>query len=340
MSRRRSMLPQRSLTRLEGLRDANADKTTSAVKTKMTSMLPPTSIGRPHTVRQPAMADRIVRSGSATARRPSNDKEPKPQPPVISRDPNDPFQIPVKARTSSRGSIVPISDKDSLHCRSFSHHLERTVPLAPSSSLVPPQRQSSMKDQRPAFSVMQQHNIPKKPVGRSTSSFPSEPASVYEIPSAEAFPAQIELTQLHVLHRSALPVQLQWEESAKGSFKHRFDTLYERHMELKDISHQQQILLNQLALIGWSEGKSGLQIAEKVQLFSRNISYTCNLLAPEGKYTRILEVFKSWFDQALRVRDQREPTTKDLGKRLDFIEGIGDGWKAEAMVRTFQGEVL
>lgn len=137
---------------------------------------------------------------------------------------------------------------------------------------------------------------------------------------------------MHLLHRYAHSVQAQWEESAKRSYSHRFNTLHERHTELKEVSHQQQMLVNQLALVQWSQGRSGIQIAEKVQLLSQSISDIGNLLLPEGKYTRILGIFESWFAQALRVRGQRESVGPKFGKDLDFIEGIGDGWKAEAMV--------
>lgn len=189
-----------------------------------------------------------------------------------------------------------------------------------------------MEDPRPAFSAMQQR------FGSNTSNLPnlstlsSQPANKDEIPSADVCHLQMELTQLHLLHRSALFVQAQWERSARWSYEQRFNTLYERHTELKEVAHQQQTLINQLGLVQWSQDKSGAQIADKVQLLSHSISDICNLLVSDGKYTRILEIFESWFAQALRVRGQREPVGRKLDRDLDLIEGIGDGWKAEAMV--------
>ena len=189
-----------------------------------------------------------------------------------------------------------------------------------------------MKYPRPAFSSMQQHVNPKKNSPTNLSTLSSQPASKDEIPSADVFHLQMELTQLHLLHRSAFSVEVQWEESAKRSYEHRFNALYERHTELKEIAQQQQTLINQLALVQWSQGRSGAQIADKVQLLSHNISDICNLLISEGKLTRILETFESWFSQALRVRSQRESTVPKNVRDSDLIEGIGDGWKAEAMV--------
>ncbi|KAK4694765.1 hypothetical protein P7C71_g2867, partial [Lecanoromycetidae sp. Uapishka_2] len=144
----------------------------------------------------------------------------------------------------------------------------------------------------------------------------------------------MELTQLHLLHRSAPSIQFQWEQSAKDHFQQHFTTLCERHVELKEIAQQQQTLINQLALVQWSHGKTGSQITEKVQTLSRNITDVCLLLDEDGKYARILEIFEEWFSQVLRLREERETKSerKKGRKGLDFLEGIGDGWKAEAMV--------
>ena len=127
-------------------------------------------------------------------------------------------------------------------------------------------------------------------------------------------------------------MQSQWEQSAKEFLQQRFSALCERHSELKEIAHQQQTLVNQLATVKWSQGKSGAQIAEKVQLLSRNIIEVCTLLDAGGKYARILEIFESWFSQALGIRGLRGSHDERAGNDLDLVEGIGDGWKAEAMV--------
>lgn len=114
-------------------------------------------------------------------------------------------------------------------------------------------------------------------------------------------------------------------------FRLRFAALAERNAELKDIAQEQQALVNQLALVQWSNGKSGIHMGEKVALLSRNVTEMCSLLEPEGKYTRILEVFESWFSQVLQIREQRKQVSRQA-TALALVEGIGDGWKAEAMV--------
>ena len=276
----------------------------------------PTQIGHP--VRQPSTSRKSGRDHGANGLHPSQNlrdlSEPRPQ------------------LGTSSGISDPRSNAGvSFHGRSSSRQVRHnaTSGLLQSKSL--PQRQLSMRHPRPEFSAMQQHFSPKDIIQLNPSTLSSQPSTDMS-PSGNMFRLQMELAQLHLLHRSVLSVQAQWEKSARISLEHQFSALYERHIELKEIAYQQQTLINQIALVRWSQGKSGAQISEKVLLLSHSISEICNLLGPEGKYSHILEVFESWFSQALRVRDQRESNGRGNGRDLDLIDGIGDGWKAEAMV--------
>ena len=293
------------------------------------SMRPPASVGQTNLKRDSAKIGHLPRQSSSSRKSSRDSSDPgactsqgfkdlsKPRPPI---------------RTSS-GDLDPRSNaKGSYQGRSLSQQVRPTAApeLLPSKTF--PQRQSFVKHPRPVFSAMQQHFSPKKSIQPDASDLSSQTASKGEIPSIGAFQLQMELTQLHLLHRSSLFVQSEWEKSAKELFEHQFNALYERHTELKEVAQQQQSLINQLSLVEWAQGRSGAQISESVLLLSHKISDICSLLDPDGKYTHILEVFESWFAQALRVREQRESSTQQIGRKLDFIEGIGDGWKAEAMV--------
>ena len=235
-------------------------------------------------------------------------------------------------RTSSERSNPQSNAKEFGHGRPLSQQVKPTATSDRLFSSAFHQRQSSMKHPRPAFSAMQQHFSPKQSIQPDPSTVSSQPVGKDETPSADIFNLQMELAQLHLLHRSVFSVQVQWKQSAKGSFEHRFNSLYERHTELKDVARQQQTLINQLSLVQWAQGRSGAQITEKAQLLSHNVSDICSLLSSEGKYSRILGIFESWFAEALRIRGQRETCGRETRRDLDFIEGIGDGWKAEAMV--------
>ena len=342
-SRRRSMLPQKaglkpgstslaSLSETESIGSGQQpithekpqssrfyDANNDAAKTR-----PPAKIGRSRSIRE-STKDQTAKSqaSQSTIRKPSAGRPSS----------HETFAIPTPKRVTSGSSNVRTTGKAPFHGRSVSQQLEpkATPRLRAIAHRTPSLRQSSMNNQKPAFSAMQQRFTPKSAKSRPTS--PStQPQGMDMIPSADIAHVQMEVAQLHLLHRSAATVQKQWEGSAMDSLQQRFIALHERHVDLKDIAHQQQILINQLGLVSWSQGKTSTQIAEKLQLLSRNISDVGSLIDAEGKYTRILEIFESWFTQALDIRGKREGKAANTGKDLGFNEGLGDGWKAEAMV--------
>ena len=340
-SRRRSMLPQKagfkpgstplaSLSEKESIGSGQQpithqkpqSPTSYEANNNAARTRPPGKIGRSRSARE-STKDQTARSqaSQSTMRKPSAGR------PLS----HDTFAIPTPTRATSGSSNVRTTGKAPFHGRSLSQQLEPKATPRLRSIRTPSLRQSVMNNQKPAFSAMQQRFTPKSAKSRPTS--PStQPLGMEMIPSADIAHVQMGLAQLHLLHRSAATVQKQWEGSAKDLFQQRFSALHERHIDLKDIAHQQQILINQLGLVSWSQGKASTQIAEKLQLLSRNISDIGNLISAEGKYTRILEIFESWFTHALDIRGKREVKAANTGSDLDFNEGLGDGWKAEAMV--------
>lgn len=245
--------------------------------------------------------------------------------------------------STTRAKLVPTNDpsksraakQPSVHHRSVSQQIGQMPKsrISTLSSMTNPVQQSSLKATKPAFSAMQQHYSPKKRSIPVASADNMTPNAALEGGSDETSELRVELTQLHMMHRTAASVQRQWEESAKKSFQTRFDDLCTRHVELKEIAHQQRTLLNQLALVEWCQGIPSAQVADKVQQVSRNMTDISSLLEPEGKYHRVLELFESWFARARQVESQRDGNTAATQRQdLAFIEGIGDGWKAEAMV--------
>ena len=340
-SRRRSMLPQKAalkpgLRPLAGLGEKESigsgqqpvalekpkssksyEANNDAAKTRQS-----VKVGRSRSIRESTKEQTAKSQASqSTTRKPSAGRPSR----------HETIATPAPTRLTSGSSNVRTTGKAPFHGRSVSQQLDPKATSRLGSIRTPSLRQSSVNNQKPAFSAMQQRFTPKKAKSRPTS--PStQPLGMDKIPSADIFHLQMELAQLHLLHRSAATVQKQWEGSARASLQQRFSALQERHVDLKDIAHQQQILINQLGLVSWSQGKTGTQIAEKLQLLSRNISDVGNLIDAEGKYTRILEIFESWFAQALDIREKRDVKATKTGKDLGFNEGLGDGWKAEAMV--------
>ena len=338
-SRRRSMLPQKaglklgstplaSLSEKESIGSGQQpithqkpqSPTSYEVNNDAAKTRPPAKIGRSRSVRESTKDQTAkLQASQSTTRKPSAGRPSS----------HETFAIPTPTRVTSGSSNVRTTGKAPFHGRSVSQQLEPKATPRLRSIRTPSLRQSVMNTQKPAFSAMQQRFTPKSARSRPTS---PQPLGMDMIPSADIAHVQMELAQLHLLHRSAAKVQKQWEGSAKDSFQQRFSALHERHVDLKDIAHQQQVLINQLGLVSWSQGKASIQIVEKLQLLSRNISDVGNLISTEGKYTRILEIFESWFTQALDIRGKREVKAANTGKDLGFNEGLGDGWKAEAMV--------
>jgi len=333
-TRRRSLLPQRSSDMQASTRmgtpskgrlptaektdssttvGSNSARIVQATRVRTTSMLPPARLGRSQAICEPARTSSLRRSST---------NKPASQ---------GPFETATETTTSSIGQKPHSSARSSFHGRSVSHQVEGSAILATSTSRTTLNRQASMRGQKPTFTAMQQSFSPKRSVMSRPSTSSSQSIRKDDISSADCFHLQMELTQLHLLHRSAQSVQHQWEQSVEETFRSRFAALAERHTELKEIAQQQQALINQLAVVQWSDGKSGAQLAEKVALLSRTVAEICSLLEIEGKYTRILAVFESWFSQVLQIRKQRKPGS-GAHPALDFVEGIGDGWKAEAIV--------
>ena len=197
----------------------------------------------------------------------------------------------------------------------------------PSMNMLPPKQ-----DQRPAFSTLQQHFTPKKSSKASTTSFFAPPPSNQELDdkSISAIARlQMELAQLHLLHRDSNATQAQWENSAERSLRSRFECLSRQHVELKEIACESQALINQSALLVWCQQLSDVEIAEKVQLLSRCILDIGSILDSESKLPRVLRLFEAWSDRASRIHESRRYSDHAASLSLDFVENIGDGWRAE-----------
>lgn len=322
---RRSMLPKKMTARqnLIHTEERQRPNPNCTSKARNMSMLPPDNLGRSRSVREPvSRTSQISRASSSASTRSLNFTKP-------SDDGNELVKLQSRPRTRSGAQEPQRTSKVSLHGRSLSQQVPATS--APRPCLLPPRSSThvSMKDHRPVFSTLQQYYSPKKAMVASRPlDNPNEPDPA----TGHDFHLQLELAQLHIMHRSAATVQTQWEKSAQNSFQRRFDHLHARHTELKEIAHQQRTVLNQLALAEWCREEPTSRIAEKVHQLSRNMVDIQNLLDSEGKYTRVLEIFQSWFGQATSMQHSRKRGIYNAGPELAFIDGIGDGWKAEAMV--------
>ena len=102
-------------------------------------------------------------------------------------------------------------------------------------------------------------------------------------------------------------------------------------------------MLNALALVEWGAGIPSAVIGEKVEVLSRDVGELEGMVAAaeeeggeQGKFERVRVVWETWFDEVERMRRAREDGKVGGGGgggvEGRYVEGIGDGWKAEAMV--------
>lgn len=342
VSRRRSMLPQLTErttsqpkpSRLKALEEENEvrpQQTRSSTDTyvSQSGILPPTSLAK----FLPSNPSKICTYSRVTCVPPKPSQARRFS--TAQQTSEDLCKASVRPRASSGTHSNPNGGRPALHGRSVSQQVEHASKSIKSSSVsrTSSQRYASTQHQKPAFSAMQQHFTPKKAPSQDLPASSSCTQVGGDLVIGPLFRVQTELAQMHLMHRSAGTRQEEWENSAKMKYRLRFDDLCARHNEIKEISHQQQALVNQLALVEWCQGVPSAQVAERVQQLSRNLADIHSFLDLDGKFTRVLEVFNSWFTQTKRVQDSRSSgLAKVVSHHLAFIESIGDGWKAEAMV--------
>jgi len=193
----------------------------------------------------------------------------------------------------------------------------------------PASSEPAPKSQRPAFSTLQQHFTPRKASKASTPSLlapPSSKPATDDILSPSTLHLQIQLAQLHLLHRSSATTQSQWETSAKTHFKRELRNLSTQEAELQRLERDRHAAINYPALAAWSRST---EFAERIQILSRTLQEISSLLEGGSKYERVIGVFEAWFAGAQRIRNSRCGPSREEEAELEFVESIGDGWKAD-----------
>ena len=189
------------------------------------------------------------------------------------------------------------------------------------------------KSEKPAFSALQHEfgakEAPKEPHSQShLHDIPDD--GVIKWSSPEVIASNIELLQLHMLHRSSSATKAQWESSGEKHYRSRFQGLASDHknMTIRESSFQEQV--NASAIIAWGNGKDGLTIGSKIRKLSYILTEVVDASNPDGQYTCLLQSFEHWYSNASMIRQLRERTGSVYSHVEKSLEGIGDGWKAEA----------
>ncbi|KAL8823357.1 MAG: hypothetical protein Q9191_005929 [Dirinaria sp. TL-2023a] len=187
-------------------------------------------------------------------------------------------------------------------------------------------------DERPTFSTYQQHFTPRKGTKAPSASFlvkPSQKDAADDDISPEFMSLQMELAQLHLLHRSSNAIQMEWEQIAQASFKRKTQQLSEQQAIVQDLERKKEAFINYPALRDWSQSTPSVEFAERIRILSKNLHDICILLNSGGKYHRVVDVFESWFAAASNIRHTRGYSIEEAKTEYAFLEDLGDGWKAE-----------
>ena len=185
------------------------------------------------------------------------------------------------------------------------------------------------KVHRPSFSTMQQHFTPQeesKRITRSRASSVSGPQAADLHISDQDSAHQVELLQLHLLHRSVHMVQSQWLQSAEDKLRRRFEDLVPKHTKLRSAYNERQTRRNALALAAWISDSTGGPLAEKIRTLSWIIMEVDGFLDPAGQYMRVITTFEEWFHWAFEVFESRSMMQNS---ELRIIEGLGNPWRSD-----------
>lgn len=230
----------------------------------------------------------------------------------------------VKPRTESSGGGVPSRSVVRPDDPAGTQSRRRDVP-----------KDETAKAARPAFTTLQQHFTPRKTGKAATSTFLQlAPASGATSLPPEIISLQSELLQLHLLHETSADVSQQWELSARGNLRKKFEEVARLHQAMLEYERAGQEQKNLQALLEWSNETSSVGLIECIQILSGPLHELPSLVEPAGRFQRLLSEFESWMLQVEEIRSARLSLTMD-DDNLGSVEGLEDSWKSElaALIR-------
>lgn len=188
-------------------------------------------------------------------------------------------------------------------------------------------KEEPKKAARPAFSTLQQHFTPRK-VGKAPTATFLHPLAVTTgntLPP-ELVALQMDLLQLHLLHKNAAEVSRCWEMSAKRALRSKFDETSSMYQVMLEQERSGQEQKNLQALLEWTGDKASASLVKHIQVLSGPLHELPSLVQTGGRFQRHVSAFEQWFTWGEDVRVARQNRTE---ASLGSIEGLGDAWKAE-----------
>ncbi|KAF1365977.1 hypothetical protein EJ07DRAFT_94141 [Lizonia empirigonia] len=229
-------------------------------------------------------------------------------------------------RTSTR--LAGLSRSASVRTKSEASSAD----VRPRATMRHPVIEDPKKTTRPAFSTLQQHFTPRKTGKAPTATFlhPAPAVTSNSLPP-EMVSLQIDLLQLHLLHKDAAEVSRLWETSAKRELRLKFDEVASMYQVMIEHERSGQEQKNLLALLEWTSDRSSASLVEHIQILSGPLHELPSLIATGGRFQRLASAFEQWESWVQEVRSARQNRT-EVG--LGSIEGLGDAWLAEHAALT------
>ena len=137
--------------------------------------------------------------------------------------------------------------------------------------------------------------------------------------------ADIDLLQLHCLHRDSLATTNGWRKDAKNCYQQQFETLSKEESDLRGRERDLQTQKNATALIRWSKNTGTEKANGDIKTLSKLVYEVQYDLSTGGSYTRVIQGFDDWYARSSGIQRTRSASES----HSSFVEGIGDGWKAE-----------
>lgn len=150
--------------------------------------------------------------------------------------------------------------------------------------------------------------------------------------SSDLVRVQSELLQLHLLHRSSAAIQRQWKRSAESKLCQQFESVSAQYHRLCLSESVSQDGIDLRALKDWNDIGASFGLAERVQMLSRTIQEIYSMIDTGGKSNRLVTSFEKWIIRNERLWRSREYDDRSKTQDMEFVEDIGDSWKAEAAV--------
>lgn len=247
---------------------------------------------------------------------------------------------PESAATRTSTRLVGLSRSASVRTRSEASNadvrpraaMRHVEPIRPQMKSREPVIEDPKKTTRPAFSTLQQHFTPRKTgkVPTATILHPAPAVTSNSLPP-EIVSLQIDLLQLHLLHKNAAEVSGLWEMSAKRELRLKFDEVASMYQVMIEHERSGQEQKNLLALLEWTSDRSTASLVEHIQILSGPLHELPSLITAGGRFQRLASAFEQWESWVLEVRSARQNRT-EVG--LGSIEGLGDAWLAEHAALT------